>query len=531
MNRGGHDQVKVYAAYKQALESQGRPTVILAQTIKGYGLGKFGESENIAHNVKKLKSDALMYLRDRFNIPVTDEQVENMDFISLDGKSAESKYIQKRRKALGGYIPKRFEAHEKLDIPHYNDFGKLFLRSSGERELSSTTCFVRLLVALTKHKPLKDRLVPITVDESRTFGMEGLFRQLGIYNHEGQLYVPEDREQVMYYKESVDGQIIQDGINEAGGFSSWLAAATSYSTHRIGMIPFYIYYSMFGFQRIGDLAWAAADSHARGFLLGGTAGRTSLNGEGLQHQDGHSHVQAGLIPNCITYDPTYGYELAIILWDGMRRMYVNHESVFYYITLMNENYTHPEMPEGIEEGVLKGIYKLRGIQKNDSDKHVRLLGSGTILREVEEASKILETDFGITSSIYSVTSANELYRDAQSVKRWNMLHPGEGKKVSYLENVLSDCTSPVVISTDYIKLYSEQLREFIPGRYAVLGTDGFGRSDSRENLRRYFEIDRYYVVISALNALAEDGVISSGVVKKAIKKYNIDADCIDPTLS
>ena len=531
MNRGGHDQTKVYAAYKRAMESKDRPTVILAQTIKGYGLGEHGESQNIAHNVKKLKSEALAYLKKRFDIPVDDSKVENMEFISIDKNSDEYNYLQAQRKNLGGYIPQRREANEVLDIPHYTDFGKLLLKSSGDRELSSTTCFVRLLVALTRHKPLKDRLVPITVDESRTFGMEGLFRQLGIYNHEGQLYVPEDRDQVMYYKEAIDGQIIQDGINEAGGFSSWLAAATSYSVHNISMIPFYIYYSMFGFQRIGDLAWAAADSHARGFLLGGTAGRTSLNGEGLQHQDGHSHIQAGLIPNCISYDPTYGYELAVILWDGMRRMYVDHESIFYYITLMNENYAQPEMPEGVEEGILKGIYKLKSTKSINEKKHVRLLGSGTILREVEEASEILDSEYNISSEVYSVTSANELTREAQATKRWNMLHPGEEKRVSYIEKVLGESDAPVVISTDYIKLYSDQLREFIPSRYNVLGTDGFGRSDSRENLRRYFEVDKFYVVISALSALADDGVISHKEVKDAIKKYNIDADCINPTLS
>lgn len=535
LNRGGHDQSKVYAAYKKAMDTKGQPVVILAQTIKGFGLGEWGEAKNIAHNVKKLSVEALRHIRDKFNVPATDKQVENLDFITLDKDSEEAHYLHWQRKELGGYLPARFEAHEKLDIPHYKDFGKLFMEASGERELSSTTCFVRMLVALTRHKPIKDRLVPIVVDESRTFGMEGLFRQLGIYNPEGQKYTPEDRDQIMYYKEAVDGQIIQDGINEAGGFCSWLAAATSYSVHRIGMIPFYIYYSMFGFQRIGDLAWAAGDSHARGFLLGGTAGRTSLNGEGLQHQDGHSHVQAGLIPNCVSYDPTYGYELAVILWHGMQRMYVNHESVFYYITLMNENYMHPAMPEGAEEGIIKGMYKLKSAKKANANKssakkHVRLMGSGTILREVELAAELLEKDFGVSSDIYSVTSANELYRDAKSATRWNMLHPGVKKKTSYIEKCLGDSDAPVIISTDHIKLYSEQLREYISSRYVVLGTDGFGRSDSRENLRSFFEVDCYYVVLAALTGLAEEGHIGFDIVKKAIKKYNIDADRIEPTL-
>jgi pyruvate dehydrogenase E1 component len=385
-----------------------------------------------------------------------------------------------------------------------------------------------MFVNLTRHNELKDRLVPVTVDESRTFGMEGLFRQLGIYNHRGQQYVPEDKAQVMYYKESVDGQIIQDGINEAGGFCSWLAAATSYSVHRVPMIPFYIYYSMFGFQRIGDLAWLAGDSHAKGFLLGGTAGRTTLNGEGLQHEDGHSHIQAGLIPTCVSYDPTYAYELAVILWDGMRRMYVEGERIFYYVTVMNENYVHGAMPKGSEEGIIKGLYLLRGAKKAEVKKHVQLMGSGTILREVEAAAELLEKDFGVTSDVWSMTSANELYRDSRCVARWNRLHPDKSAKETHIERCLKDRKGPVIASTDYIKLYTEQLREFMPRNYITLGTDGYGRSDSRENLRSFFEVDRYHVVIAALTGLLREGVVTVKTVKDAIKKYGIDPERVDP---
>lgn len=530
LNRGGHDQTKIYAAYKKAVETKGQPTVILAQTIKGFGLGEWGESKNIAHNVKKLSVEALLHIRDRFNVPATDQQAHDLEFLPIDENSPEGRYLHKRRQTLGGYMPARIEAQEQLKIPHYSEFGKLFLDGSGEREYSTTTCFVRMLVGMTRNKEIKDRIVPIVVDESRTFGMEGLFRQLGIYNPDGQQYTPEDKEQIMYYKESKTGQIIQDGISEAGGFNSWLAAATSYSVHRFSMIPFYIYYSMFGFQRIGDLAWAAGDSHARGFLLGGTAGRTSLNGEGLQHEDGHSHVQAALIPNCVSYDPTYGYELAVILWHGMQRMYVNHESVYYYITLMNENYQHPKMPDGCEEGIIRGLYQLKRPSRKNSKKHVRLMGSGTILREVEAAGELLQIDFSITYEVFSMTSANELYKDALQVNRWNMLHPDETPKKSHIESVFEGSDAPVIASTDYVKLYSEQLRGFIPAQYVVLGTDGYGRSDSRENLRHFFEVDRYYVVVAALKALADENKVSKKEVLKAIDKYNIDVDRADPML-
>lgn len=527
--RGGHDPIKVHAAYQRAVNNNtGKPTVILPMTIKGYGLGEWGESKNIAHNVKKLDTAALNYIRDRFAVPATDEQVENMEFVKFQEGSKEHAYLHAQRKALDGYAPARFENNTALPVPSYQDFGQLFLEASGDREFSTTTAFVRMFVNLTRHKELKDRLVPITVDESRTFGMEGLFRQLGIYNHRGQQYVPEDKAQVMYYKESTDGQIIQDGINEAGGFCSWLAAATSYSVHRVPMIPFYIYYSMFGFQRIGDLAWLAGDSHAKGFLLGGTAGRTTLNGEGLQHEDGHSHIQAGLIPSCVSYDPTYAYELAVILWDGMRRMHVDGEQVFYYVTVMNENYVHGAMPEGSEEGIIKGLYLLKGTKKADAKKHVQLMGSGTILREVEAAAELLAKDFGVTSDIWSMTSANELYRDSRKVARWNMLHPDKKAQETHIEKCLKDRAGPVIASTDYIKLYTEQLREFMPANYITLGTDGFGRSDSRENLRSFFEVDRYHVVIAALTGLLREGAVTAKVVKDAIKKYNIDPERLDP---
>ncbi len=530
LNRGGHDPRKVYAAYNKAMNTDnGKPTVILMHTVKGYGLGETAEGKNIAHNVKKLSVDALTYLRNRFKLPISDEDVENYRFYMPHENSPEMKYLHDQRKKLGGYLPRRIENTQKLTIPSYQDFGKALLGESGDRELSTTTAFVRVLVALTKNKEIGKYVVPIVPDESRTFGMEGLFRQLGIYNHEGQKYVPEDKEQVMYYKESKDGQILQEGINEAGAFSSWIAAATAYTTHRTHMIPFYIYYSMFGFQRVGDLAWAAGDLMARGFLLGGTAGRTTLNGEGLQHQDGHSHIQAGLIPNCVSYDPTYAYEVAVIIHDGLRRMYVEHENVFYYLTLMNENYPHHGMPEGSEEGILKGMYKLVNHEKPNGKQHVQLMGSGTILREVEAAAELLEDDFGVTADVWSVTSANELYRDGMTTKRWNLLHPGETEKEAYITQQLKGADGPVVISTDYIKLYSEQLREFVPNRFVSLGTDGYGRSDTRENLRTFFEVNRYYVAYAALKALADDGIIPVKTVKEAMKKYNIDPNKPEPT--
>ena len=527
--RGGHDPAKVFAGYHKAVNNDnGKPTVILAMTVKGYGLGEWGESKNIAHNVKKLSIDALKYMRDRFDIPATDQQVENMEFVQFKKNSKEYQYLHDKRQNLGGYLPARFENNKPLAIPHYSDFAKLFLTDSAEREFSTTTAFVRMFVNLTRHKDLKKYLVPITVDESRTFGMEGLFRQLGIYNHRGQQYVPEDKDQVMYYKESVDGQIIQDGINEAGGFCSWLAAATAYSVHRVPMIPFYIYYSMFGFQRIGDLAWAAGDSQAKGFLLGGTSGRTTLNGEGLQHEDGHSHIQAGLIPSCISYDPTYAYELGVILWEGMRRMYLEGENVFYYITLMNENYPHGAMPEGVEQDIIKGLYLLRKAKKKSANKHVQLMGSGTILREVEAASELLKKDFNITSDIWSITSANELYRDGRKVARTKLFQPTTKPQKTHIEHCLENHPGPVIAASDYIKLYLEQLRDFMPENYTSLGTDGYGRSDSRKNLRHFFEVDRYHIALAALNALRAEGALTVTTINKAIKNYGIDVDKKDP---
>ncbi len=526
LQRGGHDPLKLYAAYEKATTPNGKPTLILPMTVKGFGLGEYGESKNIAHNVKKLDTDALKHIRDRFDVPATDEQVENYKLIKLAEDSPEMKYLRKKRETLGGYIPARRENNDALAIPHYKDFAKSSLVSSGEKEYSTTIAFVRMLTALTKNKEMGKRVVPITVDESRTFGMEGLFRQLGIYNPKGQQYTPEDREQIMFYKESIDGQILQEGINEQGGFSSWLAAATSYSAHNTPMIPFMIYYSMFGFQRFGDLAWAAGDSMAKGFVMGGTAGRTTLNGEGLQHEDGHSQVQAALIPNCISYDPTYAYELAVILHDGMDRMFVKGDKVYYYLTIMNENYTHRAMPEGCEEGIIKGMYQLDNT--GSSENHVQLIGSGAILKEVEAASEILKDEYGITSDVWSMTSANELYREAKDVARWNMLHPEQASKTSYVEECFKDKQGPVIASTDYIKLFTDQLREFMPSNYTTLGTDGYGRSDTRAALRKFFEVDRYYVVVAALSALVKDGKVDKSIVKEAMVKYDIDAERTAP---
>jgi pyruvate dehydrogenase E1 component len=530
LRRGGHDPLKIYAAYKKATETKnGRPILILPMTVKGYGLGEWGESKNIAHNVKKLDTDALEHIKNRFNVPATKDDVENYRLIKLAEDSPEMKYLHSKRKDLGGYIPKRLENNQALEVPSYKEFAKSLLDDSGDREFSTTTAFVRILSHLAKDKKIGKHIVPITVDESRTFGMEGLFRQLGIYNPQGQQYVPEDKKQVMFYKESKDGQILQEGINEQGGLSSWLAAATSYSVHKVPMIPFMIYYSMFGFQRFGDLAWAAGDSMAKGFLLGGTSGRTTINGEGLQHEDGHSHIQAGLIPSCISYDPTYAYELAVIMGEGLKRMYVDGEHVFYYITVMNENYSHRAMPEGVEEGILKGLYKLE--DNKPADKHVQLMGSGTILREVEAASKMLKEEYGITSNVWSMTSANELYREAKDVARTNMLHPTDKKKESYIEQCFKNEQGPVIASTDYIKLYTDQLREFIPSTFVSLGTDGYGRSDSRAALRSFFEVDRYHVVVASLYALHLDGKVEASEVKAAIEKYNIDPERVAPFYS
>ena len=533
LNRGGHDPHKLYAAYKQAVDHKDQPTVILVKTVKGYGMGESGEGTNATHQQKKMDLESLLNMRDRFGLKLTDEQVKNYEYIKPDPDSEEIKYMQERRKALGGYLPQRKKFAEPLEVPDINAF-KPVLEGSGDREMSTTMAFVRLLTILTRDKKIGKNVVPIVPDEARTFGMEGMFRQLGIYSSVGQLYEPQDRDQIMYYKEDKSGQILEEGITEAGAMASWLAAATSYSTHGVNMLPFYIYYSMFGFQRIGDLAWLAGDMRACGFLIGGTAGRTTLNGEGLQHEDGHSLVLSNTIPNCISYDPCFGYEMAIIIHNGMTRMLTNRESVYFYITAMNENYVHPPMPEGAEEGIIKGIYKLREVADGDKKAakkfkaHVRLLGGGTILREVIEAARTLETEWNIGAEIFSVTSFNELARDGLEVERWNMLHPNDDPQVPYITKILGDDDAPVVSSTDYMKCYSDQVREYVPATFTTLGTDGFGRSDTREKLREFFEVDRRYVTVAALHALSMDGKIDKPTVAKAVQQYGIDPDKPNP---
>ncbi|ENW4081600.1 pyruvate dehydrogenase (acetyl-transferring), homodimeric type [Neisseria gonorrhoeae] len=524
LNRGGHDPQKVYNAYDRAANhADGKPTVILAKTIKGYGMGTSGEGQNVAHQAKKMDKASLKQFRDRFDIPVTDEQIESGDlpYLTFAPDTEEYKYLHARRDALGGYLPQRKPTQEVLEVPELSAFDAQ-LKSSGEREFSTTMAFVRILSTLLKDKKIGKRVVPIVPDESRTFGMEGMFRQYGIWNPKGQQYTPQDKDQLMFYKESVDGQILQEGINEPGAMADWIAAATSYANSDFAMIPFYIYYSMFGFQRIGDLAWAAGDMHARGFLLGGTAGRTTLNGEGLQHEDGHSHIQADLIPNCVSYDPTFQYEVAVIVQDGLRRMYANNEDVFYYITLMNENYTHPDMPEGAEQDILKGMYLLKAGGKGD--KKVQLMGSGTILQEVIAGAELLKADFGVEADIWSCPSFNLLHRDAIETERFNRLHPLEAEKVPFVTSQLQGHDGPVIAATDYIRSYADRIRAYIPNDYHVLGTDGFGRSDSRANLRRFFEVDRYNVAVAALAALAEQGKVSKETVQQAIEKYGIKAD-------
>ncbi|CRZ20743.1 pyruvate dehydrogenase (acetyl-transferring), homodimeric type [Kingella kingae] len=529
LNRGGHDPHKVYAAYHEAVNNaDGRPTVILAKTIKGYGMGASGEGQNVAHQSKKMDVASLKQFRTRFNIQVTDEQIDSGDlpYFRFPEDSEEMRYLRERRNALGGYLPARNPATDALPIPELSAFDAQ-LQTSGDREFSTTMAFVRILNTLLKDKQLGKRIVPIVPDESRTFGMEGMFRQYGIWNLKGQQYTPQDKDQLMFYKESIDGQILQEGINEPGAMADWIAAATSYANNRYAMIPFYIYYSMFGFQRVGDLAWAAGDMHARGFLLGGTAGRTTLNGEGLQHEDGHSHIQADLIPNCLSYDPTYQYEIAVIVQDGLRRMYIEQEDVWYYITLMNENYKHPAMPQrkNIERDILKGMYLLREGAK--SDKKVQLMGSGVILEEVIHAADLLKADFGVDADVWSCTSFNLLHRDAMEVERHNRLHPTGEQKVSFVAQQLKGHQGPVVAATDYIRSFANRIREAIPaenGEYVVLGTDGFGRSDSRANLRNFFEVDRYHVAVAALNALANQGKIDRNLVQVAIEKYSIKVD-------
>lgn len=529
LNRGGHDPVKVYAAYKRATETQGRPQVILAKTVKGYGMGSAGEGKNIAHNVKKMDVEAVKEYRNRFNIPVPDEGLENLPYFKFEEDSEEMKYLRAKREALHGYMPTRLpKSSEELPAPPLKSFAAI-TKGSGDREISTTMAFVRVLTVMLKDKQVGKRIVPIIPDEARTFGMEGLFRQVGIYSSQGQKYVPQDADQVAYYREDKEGQVLQEGINELGAMASWLAAGTSYSTNDLPMIPVYIYYSMFGFQRVGDMAWAAGDSQARGFLVGGTAGRTTLNGEGLQHQDGHSHVQAGLIPNCISYDPTYGYEVAVIVQDGMRRMGEDQENIFYYLTVMNENYAQPEMPKGCEEGIIKGIYQLDKVGTAKSKLKVKLLGSGTILLQVREAAALLKEKFNIASEVYSVTSFNELGRDGLDCERYNMLNPTKKEKVPYITQVLNDgFDGPTIAATDYIKSYVDQVRAFVPGQYKVLGTDGFGRSDSRANLRHHFEVDAKFIAVAALHELVKSGDIDKKVLTAAIKEFGISGDKLNP---
>ena len=526
LRRGGHDSTKVYAAYAAAVKHTGQPTVILAKTVKGFGMGESGEGQMIAHQAKKMTADALRQFRDRFQIPISDEDLDKIPFLTLADGSPEKKYLHERRQELGGYLPHRRTKSTALEIPPLSAFDRL-LQASGERTISTTMAFVQMLGTLLRDKAIGKFIVPIVPDESRTFGMEGLFRQLGIYSAVGQLYRPQDADQLMYYREDKSGQVLQEGINEAGAMSSWIAAATSYSSNNLPMIPFYIYYSMFGFQRFGDLAWAAGDLRARGFLLGGTAGRTTLNGEGLQHEDGHSHVLASTIPNCVTYDPTFAYEVVVIIRDGLRRMFQEQEDVYYYLTVLNENYVQPGMPEGAEEGIIKGMYLFKDGGAAQGPR-VQLLGSGSILREVIAAADLLRDDFQVTSDIWSVTSFNELRRDGMSVERWNLLHPTQTPRKSHVENCLEGHAGPVVASTDYMRVFADQVRNQIPRRYITLGTDGFGRSDYRVNLRRFFEVNRYYVAVAALKALADEGQIKAEKVEEAIKKYGLDAERPDP---
>ncbi|MDG1233831.1 MAG: pyruvate dehydrogenase (acetyl-transferring), homodimeric type, partial [Pseudomonadales bacterium] len=527
LNRGGHDPYKVYAAYESATTHSGQPTVILAKTVKGYGLGPAGEAQNYTHSVKKLDLEGLKDFRDRFDIPISDAELEKVPYYRPAEDSTEMRYLKQRRSSLGGSLPRRKSDFEALQIPPLSVLESI-LKGTGDRQISTTMAFVRILSTLIKDKQIGERIVPIVPDEARTFGMEGMFRQLGIYSSGGQLYEPTDTDQIMYYREDKNGQVLEEGINEGGAFAAWLAAATSYSNNEMPLIPFYVFYSMFGFQRIGDLCWAAGDLQARGFLLGGTSGRTTLNGEGLQHQDGHSHILAATVPNCVSYDPTYAYELAVIIRQGLQEMYVEKMPRYYYITIMNENYEQPAIPKGVEQGILRGMYCLQKNAVKSSKKVVQLLGSGTILRESIAAAELLQKDFGVIADIWSVTSFNELRREGLSAHRWNMLHPEEKPRLSYVEECLNGVTGPVIAATDYMKVYADQIREFVAGQYTVLGTDGFGRSDTRERLRKFFEVDRYYITVAALSALAQDNVIDAAQVTKAIELYGIDPGKPDP---
>ena len=525
LNRGGHDPHKVYAAYAAATSHKGQPSVVLAKTVKGYGMGDAGEGQNITHQQKSMDVEALKVFRSRFDLPISDKEVENLSFYKPPADSPEIQYMEERRKNLGGHLPARRRKGNTLKVPALSAFSNV-LTSSGEREISTTMVFVRILSTLVRDKEIGKYVVPIVPDEARTFGMEGMFRQLGIYSSIGQLYEPQDSDQVMFYKEQKDGQILEEGINEAGSFSSWIAAATSYSTTGIQTIPFYIFYSMFGFQRIGDLAWAAGDSRARGFLLGATAGRTTLNGEGLQHEDGHSHLISATIPNCVSYDPCFAYELAVIIQNGLERMIQNQEDVYYYITVMNENYQHPGMPKNIEKNIIQGIYKFS--ESKLKAPKVQLMGSGVILREVIEAAKMLESEWNVAADIYSVTSFTELRREALDNERWNMLNPDKKQKVSIIQGIISDKESPIIASTDYMKSYAEQIANFIPNKFVSLGTDGYGRSDSREALRSFFEVDKYYIVIAALKALVDSKKVGIEILTKAIKEYKMNNNKPNP---
>jgi pyruvate dehydrogenase E1 component len=529
LNRGGHDPYKVYAAFAAANEHKGQPTVILAKTIKGYGMGQVGQAKNPTHQQKKLDMESVREFRDRFNIPIPDDKLDDLPYFKPSEDSPEMKYLHERRNALGGYVPhRRAKADEHLEVPDLSVFKAVLEPTIEGREISTTQAFVRVLNQILRDKTLGPRVTPILVDESRTFGMEGLFRQIGIYAPEGQKYTPVDKDQVMYYREAADGQLLQEGINEAGGFSSWIAAATSYSTNNRIMIPFYAYYSMFGFQRIGDLAWAAGDMLARGFLLGGTAGRTTLNGEGLQHEDGHSHILSSMIPNCVSYDPAFAHELAVIVQNGLKRMVEDQEDVFYYLTIMNENYPQPGLRKGDEEGILRGMYKFKSVGK--TKLRVQLMGSGTILREVLDAQALLHDDWKISSDVWSVTSYTELRRDGLDCERHNLLHPSEDAKVPYVTSQLDGTDGPIISSTDYVKAFSDQIRPYVPkGRtFKVLGTDGFGRSDFRSRLREHFEVNRHFVVLAALSALADEGAIPRSKVAEAMKKYAIDPNKANP---
>ncbi len=528
LNRGGHDPTKIHAAYHAAVRHTGQPTVILAKTVKGYGMGEAGEGKNITHQQKKIGDEALKKFRDRYRIPIPDDRIGEAPFYKPDEASPEIRYMHERRKQLGGYLPARRAQCPKIEVPPLSAFESL-LSGSGDREMSTTMAFVRMLTALARDKKIGRFVVPIVPDESRTFGMEGLFRQLGIYSSQGQLYEPVDSDTFAYYREDKSGQILQEGICEAGGLSSWLAAGTSYANHGLPMLPFYIFYSMFGFQRVGDLIWAAGDSRCRGFLLGGTSGRTTLSGEGLQHQDGHSHLMAAAVPNCVAYDPAYAYELVTILQDGMRRMLTEQEDVFYYVTVMNENYPQPAMPEGAREGILRGMYRLK--QTEGSGERVQLLGSGTILREALAAAELLRDDFGVAADVWSVTSFSELRREGNGVERWNLLHPGEPQRASYVEQQLRGQRGPVIAASDYVRTVAEQIRPYVPASYRVLGTDGFGRSDLRERLRHFFEVDRAFIAAAALKALCDEGRLPPATVRLAIEKYGIDPEKPSPAKS